>query len=118
MPGHLCRQSVLAVARDLGVEDCLSAVDVSILEELTGGRRAELLNVLGRVKQTSSGGTSVQRVGKREFHDKASWIFVSTSLHHVSCFSLFACTRRVTNKEEVELTVLRLEEGAGRDELG
>ena len=56
---HLCHQSVLAVARDVGVDDRLSAVDVSMLEDLTGGRRAELLNVLERVKESSSGGMSV-----------------------------------------------------------
>lgn len=55
---HL-HQSVLAVARDVGVDDRLSAVDVSMLEDLTGGRRAELVNVLERLKRTSPGGISI-----------------------------------------------------------
>ena len=58
----LCRKSVLAVARDVGVDDRLSAVDLSMLEELTGGRRAELLDVLGRLKETSSGGVSISSI--------------------------------------------------------
>lgn len=51
----LRHQSVLAAARDTGLDDRLSVVDVSMLAELTGGRRSELLNVLERVKQTSGG---------------------------------------------------------------
>lgn len=49
----------MAVAKDVGVDDRLSAVEVSMLDDLTEGRRAELLNILGRFKQTSSGGMYV-----------------------------------------------------------
>lgn len=52
-------QAVLAAAGELGVDDRLSAADVSMLAELTGGRRAGLLDVLERFQQSSSEGWPV-----------------------------------------------------------
>ncbi|CAM9923488.1 unnamed protein product, partial [Laminaria digitata] len=48
-------QAVVSVARELGVNGHLSALDVSKLAELTGGRRAGLLDALGRVRGSSTG---------------------------------------------------------------
>ncbi|CBN77000.1 hypothetical protein Esi_0024_0189 [Ectocarpus siliculosus] len=47
-------QEVIAVARELELHHQLSVADVSMLAELTGGRRAGLLDILKRVKQSSS----------------------------------------------------------------
>ncbi|CAM9898804.1 unnamed protein product [Ectocarpus fasciculatus] len=47
-------QEVVAVARELGLHHQLSLVDVSMLAEVTGGRRAGLLDILKRVKKSST----------------------------------------------------------------
>ncbi|CAN0450646.1 unnamed protein product, partial [Ectocarpus sp. 8 AP-2014] len=52
-------QEVIAVARELELHHQLSVADVSMLAELTGGRRAGLLDILKRVKQSSSAAVTI-----------------------------------------------------------
>ncbi len=77
----LSHQAVLAAARELGVDDRLSAADVSMLAEVTGGRRAGLLEVLERVRQSSSEGRPVcSKIVPPSFF----WLFLSCHEQDVS----------------------------------
>lgn len=57
----MCK-AVVSIAEELGVDHIMSALDISMLAEVTGGRRAGLLDALERMQGSCSGPSLLHKI--------------------------------------------------------